>query len=423
MNILITLAGKSLRFKYQGYKKEKFLLLIDDKKTVLQKVIEMFDFNDDYHFIISKSQSKIPNLKKYLKSLTKKNTTHIIQDHNQGPVFSVLEVKNINLTKPIIISYCDFFVKWNYKNFLRNIYNLDGSMPVFRGFHPSSFSGTLYAYIKATKNKNFLKIKEKESFTNKPQQEYASCGIYYFKSLELYKYFANKLLSDTKGEAYVSLIYNYMKNEKLKINIYEVEKFICLGTPFDYMHYLFWYKYFKSNFFFKSKLDSNTNNLIPMSGRGDRFKKYGYRVPKPLIQINKFSMLELATNTFPRPKKWNFIINEKDNKNKRIEKLIKKISFNSNIVKVKKITQGPASSCYLAKKYIKKNESLFISSCDYLTIFDEKKWSKIIKNKKIDGIIWTSKLEDKIIKSYKSFGYCIIDKNNFVKKIVEKNTV
>ena len=72
MNILITLAGKSLRFKYQGYKKEKFLLLIDDKKTVLQKVIEMFDFNDDYHFIISKSQSKIPNLKKYLKSLTKK---------------------------------------------------------------------------------------------------------------------------------------------------------------------------------------------------------------------------------------------------------------------------------------------------------------------------------------------------------------
>ena len=184
-------------------------------------------------------------------------------------------------------------------------------MPVFRGFHPSSFSGTLYAYIKATKNKNFLKIKEKESFTNKPQQEYASCGIYYFKSLELYKYFANKLLSDTKGEAYVSLIYNYMKNEKLKINIYEVENLFVWE-----LHLIICTTYSGTNilkviFFFKSKLDSNTNNLIPMSGRGDRFKKYGYRVPKPLIQINKFSMLELATNTFPRPKKWNFIINEK----------------------------------------------------------------------------------------------------------------
>ena len=63
MNIVITLAGKSLRFKSQGYNKEKFLLNIGENKTILNKVVEMFNFNDTFHFVVSKSQSKIPNLK------------------------------------------------------------------------------------------------------------------------------------------------------------------------------------------------------------------------------------------------------------------------------------------------------------------------------------------------------------------------
>ena len=83
MNIIITLAGKSLRFKSEGYKNEKFLLKIDDNKTIINKVIEMFNFNDIFHFIISKKQSKIPKLKKYLSGLTIKNFIHIIDENHQ----------------------------------------------------------------------------------------------------------------------------------------------------------------------------------------------------------------------------------------------------------------------------------------------------------------------------------------------------
>ena len=83
------------------------------------------------------------------------------------------------------------------------------------------------------------------------------------------------MLQEVKGEAYVSLIYNYMKNEKNKINVFEVEKFICLGTPFDYKNYLFWNKYFKLYSNYKAKLQTNGINLIPMSGKGKRFKTYG----------------------------------------------------------------------------------------------------------------------------------------------------
>ena len=422
MNILITLAGKSLRFISEGYKKDKFLLEVGNNKIILDKVVEMFNSDDTFHFIISKKQSKIAGLKKRISKVSKKHTIHVVDNHDKGPVYSVLNLKNINEKEPIIICYCDFFVNWDYKRFLRNLYNLDGSIPVFKGFHPSSFTGTLYAYVKSKKNK-FIAIREKKSFTKNPSSEFASCGIYYFKTYKLFKTFGSKLLNKNSGESYVSLIYNLMSKSKLNINIFEVKNFICLGTPFDYKGYLFWKDYFNNHTNFKTSKTFSGANLIPMSGEGKRFKKYGYRVTKPLIEVNKKPMILNVCETFPKSNNWNFVINNKDDKNNRINKLIKKIDINANIIEVNKTTKGPAESCYLSKKKINGNEPLFISSCDYLTIFNENNWEKIIKNKKIDGAIWTFKLENLIVKSYDAFGYCKINKEKLVSQIVEKRTI
>ena len=58
MDIVITLAGKSRRFKSAGYTKPKFLLEIDGK-PILLRVIEMFSREDTFHFIFNNEQ--IPN--------------------------------------------------------------------------------------------------------------------------------------------------------------------------------------------------------------------------------------------------------------------------------------------------------------------------------------------------------------------------
>jgi len=423
LNVIITLAGKSLRFAREGFKKDKFLLSTGKNSIVLDHVVQMFNPNDSFHFIISNKQSKKKGLKNIILKTVQKGKIYIVDDHNKGPVYSVLKLKGLDEKEPVIISYCDFFVKWDYQRFLRNIYAIDGSIPVFRGFHPSSFTGTLYAYVKSNKKNNFISIREKKSYTKNPNKEYASCGIYYFKSLEIFKFFAKKLLKTSSKEAYVSLIFNLMKKSNLKLNIFEVEKFICLGTPLDFRIYLYWKKFFEQNFRFTSKIVFPGANLIPMSGEGKRFKEYGYRVTKPLIEINKKPMLINACITFPKTKNWNFVINKNHNRNNRIGKMINQISDQSNIITVNKITEGPAASCFLAKKFIDKNEPLFISSCDYLTIFNEKKFHKLIQNKEIDGIVWTYKLNNLIVKSFNNFGYCIVDRNHVLKKIIEKKII
>ena len=57
MNVLITMAGKSQRFRDAGYDLPKFLLNLGHK-TVIEKVVECFSEDDTFHFIISRSQKK-----------------------------------------------------------------------------------------------------------------------------------------------------------------------------------------------------------------------------------------------------------------------------------------------------------------------------------------------------------------------------
>ena len=80
-----------------------------------------------------------------------------------------------------------------------------------------------------------------------------------------------------------------------------------------------------------SKYTYDQVNIIPMAGRGSRFKTAGYRVGKPLIKLIDEPMMVKAFKSFPQSKKWVFLNREDDIKTHPIEKDIKK--FNGNISK------------------------------------------------------------------------------------------
>ena len=251
MNVLITLAGQSKRFYNAGYKKPKFLLPIGSS-TVISEVVKKFDDNDTFHFVLTEEQvTENHNLKDYIKNLRKNIHLNIIKSHNLGPVYSALQAKSIRDDSSIIISYCDFLIDWDYKKFKREIYGYDGAIVSFKGFHPSSFTGTLYCYLKI-KNKLITELREKKSFTTKPSNEFASTGIYYFKNFGIFKKNGYRALEDKKmvkkyKEIYVSLPYTYLLNEKTNILNFEVERFVSLGTPKDYEEFIHWLNFFKNN--------------------------------------------------------------------------------------------------------------------------------------------------------------------------------
>lgn len=428
MDIVITLAGKSRRFKSAGYKKPKFLLEIDNKPILLH-VTEMFSREDNFHFIFNNKQiCENPEIIDLIKSNILNYNINEIEPHENGPVYSCLKLSNIPKDKPLIITYCDFFVTWNYLKFKNSVGNYDMAIPSFKGFHPASFGKTTYAYTKVNSKNEMIELKEKESFTNNRSNEFANSGIYFFKNWQVFEKNSKKLINEGFGnleEGYVSLVSNIIKKNGGKILITEVEKFICLGTPEDYEMYRFWSDFFLKQEFISDNVCVSDVNLIPMAGLGSRFKKESYDVLKPLIQIGNKSMFIKASDSFPKSKKWVFIFqNSLKFKNSNIVKIIDENFPVNDIELINHLTSGQAATCLLAKKHLKIGESLFIASCDYITIFNTKKWEIAFNDFEIDVYIWTYKTKNILVRNENAFAYCVVDnETNLVNKVVEKSTI
>ena len=422
------MAGHSRRFAEKGYNIPKFLIKIDGK-YMIEHIVEMFDKNDFFHFIINSNHlNQFPDIGQLLNKITNNNELIVIKPNEKGPVYSIIKSLNIPDRSKFIISYCDFKVYWNYKKFKREVVGMEGAIPSFRGMHPASFGDTYYAYIQVNKKNEMLELKEKESFTDNRQNEFASTGIYYFKNWKRFKQYAKMILEDSQQvlpEAYVSLIYNPMVKDGYKIKVTEVKYFICWGTPRDVDHYNFWSIFFKTNYRIPLKpLSKNKQiNIMPMAGKGERFKNYDL-VKKPFIKIGNQTMMEKSIDSMPGADKWFFVVKKIDIQKNNASFILNKIRNNSHIIELNGNTKGQAITCSHAIKKAKKDDSIFIASCDYVTIFDNQKWQKIIDDQSIDGAIWTFKLNNTLVRDYNNFGYCVTNsKNKIVKSVIEKKII
>lgn len=243
------MSGAGRRFINAGYTEIKPLIKVEGK-PIIQHVIERFSPEDDFIFICSQDHLQKTMLKQILNDIMPKGQIIPIEPHKLGPVYAVLKAKNhINIDQPSIVNYCDFSWRWDYEDFKKTVSHndCDGSVISYKGFHPHLLGHNLYASMRDDGNGWMIEIREKFSFTEDKMKCFQSDGSYYFKNgLYLIKYF-QKLIEDgpsIKGEYYVSLVYNKMKEGGLNIYIYEIPFFLQWGTPEDLEEYLYWSEYF-----------------------------------------------------------------------------------------------------------------------------------------------------------------------------------
>ncbi|MFC1566341.1 NTP transferase domain-containing protein [bacterium] len=251
MKIIIPMAGHSRRFRKAGYKYPKQFIKVNGI-SMIERVCQMFDPKDEFIFVANKHQLINKEYRHILDKCVHKSTIVEIDSHELGPVYSALQAEEAinNVNEPIIISYCDFFMEWDYRKFLLKAHQYEGAVAVFKGFHPASYGTTFYAYLKANDKLEMEELREKQSFTDNRASEFASTGVYYLDSWNRYKKYAAELLEKkdkVASEYYCSLLYNYLIRDNLKVGLFEVDKFVCLGTPEDMEEYLFWSGYFSND--------------------------------------------------------------------------------------------------------------------------------------------------------------------------------
>ena len=81
-----------------------------------------------------------------------------------------------------------------------------------------------------------IETKEKEVISN-----HAITGVYYFKNLDDFKDATIDLVVESdlsKGEFYMSNLFNHLKKFNNKIGVFDIEKFDCVGTPDQLRQYI-----------------------------------------------------------------------------------------------------------------------------------------------------------------------------------------
>ena len=136
--------------------------------------------------------------------------------------------------------------------------------------------------------------------------------------------------------------------------------------------------------------------------------KEGYNSIKAMIQIENESMFIKTTRSFPKAKNWIFIFRDTPKlAYSNVLDALKENFKNNKILILKNETTGQAATCLEAKPFLDQKKSLFIASCDYISIYDQNKWEQMVKyDKDADVIVWTYKPNDIIVKNFNAFAYC-----------------
>lgn len=244
------MAGSGQRFIDAGYKDPKPAIVVDGK-MIVEYIIDIFPEKEKYVFICNEDQKKHPTLIPMLEKIRPHSQVLTIPTHKKGPVFTVLPAfDQIPDDEPVIVAYCDGAVSLSFDHFKEYVdeQEYDGCLLTHTGFHPHNLSKTKMAYVKTDHSgfdERVTEVKEKASYTENPQYEHASSGVYYFRTGAILKKYFQMALDENvnyNGECYITLVYNLLIRDGLKVGYYDTDYVLILGTPEEVQNYEAWLK-------------------------------------------------------------------------------------------------------------------------------------------------------------------------------------
>jgi NDP-sugar pyrophosphorylase family protein len=303
--ILIPMSGSGERFRRAGYRLPKPLIPVDGK-PIIAHVADLFPGEADFTFVCSEAHLVDPtlDLRRKLLAIRPKARIVPIAPHKLGPVHAALHAMPLlDPDRPTIINYCDFTNVWDWQDVLAfwRETDADGIMPCYRGFHPHSLGSTFYAYVK-TDGLWALDIQEKQPWTDRPIDEFASTGTYGFRSARLAQEALEACVAQglsTNGEFYVSLAYRPFLRTGRQVAVYEVPHFMQWGAPADLEAWQDQADGFRAALQPRGVSRPEGLVVLPAAGLGQRFADAGYATPKPLLEVSGRPMILQALDDLP----------------------------------------------------------------------------------------------------------------------------
>lgn len=417
--VIIPMAGKSQRFYDQGYIKPKSLIEFQGL-PMIGHILKVFENFDDIVLISNTDDAKKFELQQQVSKFHPNAIVVSIDAHNLGPSYSILKAKDkIDKTKKVIVHYCDFSGIWDPLETESLLNKHDGVFVAFTGFHPSKLNKTKFAYGKIDNENTLLEIREKGSFTSDPEKEFASSGIYGFKSGDILLESIVEQISlnlHINGEFYTSLTQEVMLRKNKKIVVQPMESFFAWGTPEDLESYI----YFTESCSHIERLSVKNNSVVDhagivlAAGKSTRLKWINDS-PKQLKNILDHNVLEYSKKLIEETSKTYLVATSKIYPNNKW-----------NLPEANKSILSHATESQLASVQIglsllnnKDNPVTFLAS-DNIILFEKSfKISELLVN--TDILVWSAANYPVAEVQPKQYSWIKVNDENIVEDVIYKS--
>jgi NDP-sugar pyrophosphorylase family protein len=266
-------------------------------------------------------------------------------------------------------------------------------------------------------------IREKHHFTEDKFSEYASSGLYYFRSGAELKRLARELVEKgerVNGEFYVSMLMQLLIERGGKVGVYPLRHFYQWGTPEDLRDFESWLRGLRRFGSFGAEASKETSEavqVIPMAGRGQRFVDQGYADPKPLIPVAGKAMIVRALECLPTPASRVLVVQREHQKSERFREAA--ASLGGRIVALDAVTQGQACTAKVGLEGIDPEVPVLFAPCDTGYVYDVAALRKL-EAAGYDAIAWTARGHLPALWRPQMYGWVQVSNGRVVKTAVKK---
>lgn len=136
------------------------------------------------------------------------------------------------------------------------------------------------------------------------------------------------------------------------------------------------------------------NIVVPMAGRGSRFAKEGYALPKPLIPVQGYPMIQVVIeNLLPAmAHRFHFLVLREHDQTYALTEKLRTWAPDCSVTYVDDVTEGAACTVLLAREAINTDDPLMIANCDQY--IDASIDAYLADMKGADGLIMTMWADD-----------------------------
>ncbi len=240
---VLPMAGQGSRFLKEGYNVPKPCIPVNGSFMFLQ-ALKCLPNTSDVFFASLTSRKDLLDLEKYGKVVWLDNvlegqacTTERIVNHISDP------------NKSFLVSACDNGILYDADKFLDLVNDSDNDIIVwsYRNNFTSYRNPNAYSWLDVDNENTITKVNVKDFRGVNPLDEYAVVGTMFFRNKEIYNNSLKKLYEKnirTNGEFYIDNLLNEAIQLGYIVRNFEVDEYICWGTPNDLKTYEYWQTFF-----------------------------------------------------------------------------------------------------------------------------------------------------------------------------------